>query len=96
MHHVRVGVYKFKPGTTDTIVAKAEAELLPLHRQQPGFVGYEVVRTGTDSVVSISTWETEAEAEDAAKRSVAWVNENIRGAIDTVENHIGELAFLGR
>jgi len=42
----------------------------------PGFIGYEIVVTGANTCVSISTWETHAEAEDAAKRSVAWVKEH--------------------
>src|SRR5205823_4622833 len=96
MHHVRVGVYTFKPGTTDTIIRKAELELLPMHRQRPGFIGYEVVRTGQDSVVSISTWESQAQAEDAATRSVEWVTANIQNSIETVQNHVGELSFEGR
>ena len=96
MHHVRVGVYQFKPGTTDTVLRKAEVELLPMHRQRPGFIGYEVVRTGGDTAVSISTWESQAQAEDAATRSVDWVKANIHDSIDSVQNHVGELAFEGR
>jgi len=96
MQHVRVGVYELKTGTYDQVLAKVEKELLPQHRQKPGFIAYDVVRTGPDKAISISTWDTAAQAEDAATRSVDFVKTNLANALEHVENHVGELALTSR
>ena len=52
--HARVVVYKFKPGTVDGAISRAEAEVLPLFRKHAGYRAYQVIKTGPNDVVSIS------------------------------------------
>ena len=93
MAHVRVAVYRIKAGSADEIVRRARDGMLPIFRQQPGFVAYEGVVTGDEEVVSISTWESAEQAQAAVKMAAGWVGENLADMIVSVDNHVGELGF---
>jgi heme-degrading monooxygenase HmoA len=94
MQHVRVAVYKFKPGTVDEVARRAETGMLPTFRSQPGFVAYGIVKTGADEAVSLSVWETQAQAEKAVQVAATWVKDNIADMTESVQNHVGDLAFF--
>jgi heme-degrading monooxygenase HmoA len=94
MQHVRVAVYRFKAGAADEAIAKARAGLLPSYQGQPGFVAYGVVKTGEDAGVSISVWQTQAEAEAAVQTAGSWVQANIAALVETVQNQVGELSYF--
>lgn len=96
MAHVRVAVYKIKPGAADEILRGAQSGMLPIFRQQPGFIAYEGVVTGNEEVVSISTWESAEQAQAAVQVAAGWVKENLAGLVVSVENHVGELGFTSR
>ncbi len=91
MTYARIGMYTVKPGTLDAILKKAEAELVPQTRQQPGFRRYLAVRTGEDTLVSLTVWEDKEQAEQAAERLSGWVRAEMGSAALTVENHVGEI-----
>lgn len=93
MRSARVGVYTMKPGSVDTAIQRAEHDLLPQYRRLPGFVSYELIKTGPDSAISISVWETHEEAEHAVGATAEWVKEHLAGMIETVTNHVGDIAF---
>lgn len=88
--HARVGIYRVKPGTLDESLEKARNELLPRMREQPGLSRYTVVRTGPDSFVSLSRWETREQAEQADATLSGWVKENMGPTVVSMESHIGE------
>lgn len=94
MQHVRVAVYKTKRGTVDEVARKAEAGLLPIFRKQPGFVAYGLVKSGEDEGVSLSVWETHEQADKAVQTAATWVKDNIADMIESVQNHVGNLAFF--
>ena len=52
MQHARVATYQLKPGTADEVIRRAQA----------GFVAYGLVKTGEDSAISISVWQSEEQA----------------------------------
>ena len=93
MAHVRVAVYRIRPGSASEIVRRAREGMLPIFRQQPGFVAYEGVVTGDEEVVSISTWESAEQAQAAVHMAANWVRENLADMIVSVDNHVGELGF---
>src|SRR3954453_20852101 len=93
MAHVRVAVYQIKSGTADEILKRAQSGMLPIFRQQPGFIAYEGITTGDTEVVSVSTWESAGQAQAAIQTAGAWVKENLAGMILSVDNHVGELGF---
>ncbi|MHB8645471.1 MAG: antibiotic biosynthesis monooxygenase [Thermomicrobiales bacterium] len=88
--HARVGFYQVKPGTLSASLEKARAELLPRMREQPGLSRYTVITTGPDSFVSLSRWETRAQAEQAEKTLSGWVKEHMGPSVVSMESHIGE------
>jgi len=96
MAHVRIAIYKFKPGMVDEVIRRAQSGMLPLFRQQPGFVAYDVARTGDDEGVSISTWDSAEQAQVAIQTAAGWVKENLADMVVSVENHVGELSFSSR
>jgi quinol monooxygenase YgiN len=96
MPYTRVALDRFQPGAGDQVLARVQHGLLPLLRQQPGFVAYEVVRTGEDSAIFIHTSETQQQAEASVQTATAWVRENLAGLIAAVETHVGELVVTSR
>src|SRR5919107_1407415 len=96
MAHVRVAVYTFKPGTIDEVSKRVESGVLPLFRQHPGFIAYDVVTTGGNKGVSISTWGTAEQADEASAIAARWVKENIADMVVSVERHVGELRISSR
>ena len=94
--HARVVIYKFKPGTAEAAIKKAQEGLLPIFREHKGFHSYEVVRAGENTVVSFSTWDSEGEALEAVKAGQAWVQENIAESIASAETHVGVVSFSHR
>ena len=94
MQHVRVAVYKIKSGMVDEVARRAEAGMLPTFRSQPGFVAYGIVKAGADEAVSLSVWETQQQAEKAVQAAATWVKDNIADMTESVQNHVGDLAFF--
>jgi hypothetical protein len=68
--------------------------MLPTFRSQPGFVGYGLIKTGEDGVISLSLWQTSEEADAAVQTAATWVRENLAGMVDSVQNYVGDLAFF--
>ena|SRR5579872_443367 len=94
MQHARVAVYQVKPGTTDEIVRRAQTGMLPVFRSQPGFVAYGGVTTDAETVISLSFWQTQEQAEAAVQVAASWIKDNLAGMVLSVQNHVGDLAFF--
>ena len=94
MQHVRVAIVKFKPGTVDEALRRAETGLLPTFRSQPGFVAYGVVKSGENEGVSLNVWETREQAEKAVQVAATWIKDNLADMTESVQNHVGNLAFF--
>jgi len=88
-NYIRAGFYTFKPGTFDPLIEKSRQELPQLMQRQPGFLRYAVVRTGSDSIASLTAWETRAQSETAAQQLMGWVRENFGTDLVSAENKIG-------
>jgi heme-degrading monooxygenase HmoA len=74
MTYARVGVYTLKSTPTE-ITRIATDEMLPVFKRQPGFVDYQVVASA-DKLVSISTWQTEAQATEGTKQAAMVVGKH--------------------
>ena len=94
--YARLAMYKFKPGSSDSVFQKAEAGLGPILRKLPGFVSYEVFRTGPDSAVSVSNWQTEAQARAAVDAAAEWIKANVAADVVSSETHVGDVVFSHR
>jgi len=59
-----------------------------------GFVAYGLVKTGDNTVISLSIWDLVEQATAAVQLAGVWEQESLDGMVDVVENHIGSLAFF--
>jgi heme-degrading monooxygenase HmoA len=90
----RVAIYKFKPGTVDGVVQKAQQELLPVLQHQPGYIAYQVQKAGEpDQAISISAWQSQQDAEAATTFIERWVRDNIADTVVSVQQYISNIAF---
>ena len=93
MRSTRVALYDIKSGTFDEVVSKAEAGIVPLFQHSDGFVSYAVASIDKDAFVSLSTWETRAQADAATTKAAAWVKSNFNDQFTLRESYVGDLAI---
>lgn len=93
MRSTRVALYDIKSGSFDEIVNKAQSGMVPLFQHSDGFVSYGVARTGKDTFVSVSTWQTRAQADAATAKAADWVKTNGQEQFTLRESYVGDLAI---
>jgi hypothetical protein len=93
MRSTRVALYDIKSGTFDEVVGQAKAGMLPLFQHSDGFVSYGVAQIDKEAFVSLSTWETRAQADAATAKAADWVKTNGRDHYTLRESYIGDLAI---
>jgi quinol monooxygenase YgiN len=94
--HQLISLYRVRPGTLDEAARQAQAGLAEVFRKRPGFIAFEVVRTGEIDLIVSSTWRSRAQAEAAVDTAVAWATIKLPNAIASMENHIGEILVSER
>jgi heme-degrading monooxygenase HmoA len=94
MQYLRLANYKVTKGTFSEIADAAKGGMLKTFKEQPGFVRYGLADTGEGTCVSISVWETHAQAEAAAPMAATWVREHLGDRIELRSNQVGDLAFF--
>ena len=93
MRCTRVALYDIKTGTFDEVVSQAKSGMVPLFEHSDGFVSYGVAQIDKTAFVSVSTWQTRAQADAATAKAADWVKANSRDRFDLRENYIGDLAI---
>lgn len=93
MRCTRVSLYDIKSGTFDEAVGLAKTGMVPMFQASPGFVSYGVAQIDKAAFVSLSTWESRAQADAASTKAADWVKANGRDRFALRENHVGELAI---
>lgn len=68
---------KVRPGAFDEVVELDASGLVPLLRSAPGFVEFDLVQVGEEMGVSITLFETQAQADEANRRAADWVKQHI-------------------
>ena len=92
MRSTRVALYDIKSGTFDDIASKAKTGMVPLFQHSDGFVSYGVAKIDKAAFVSVSTWETRAQADAATAKAADWVKNNGQNHFTLRESYTGELA----
>jgi heme-degrading monooxygenase HmoA len=92
MQHARVAVYTITSGTFKELAKDAEEGMLPIFERHPGFLHYGLQEAG-HHVVSISIWETKAEAEAANVLAADWVRDHLAKNVRLETTYVGDLAF---
>ena len=93
MTYARVGIYTLE-GTPTEVTRVATEEMLPIFKRQPGFVDYQVV-TGDSKLVSISTWQSQEQANEGAKQAAMFVQEH-PGMLTLDHNFVGDITTSRR
>jgi hypothetical protein len=93
MQYLRVANYKVTKGTFPEIVDSAKEGMLTKFKAQPGFIRYGLADTGGGTCMSISLWETHAQAEAATPMAANWVREHLSDRIELRSTQVGDLAF---
>jgi hypothetical protein len=93
MRCTRVALYDIKSGTFDEVVGQAKTGMVPLFQHSPGFVSYGVAQIDKAAFVSLSTWETRAQADAASAKAADWVKANGRDHFALRESYVGDLAI---
>jgi Antibiotic biosynthesis monooxygenase len=94
MKTMRIANYKITKGTFSDVADVAKEGMLKTFRNEPGFLRYGLADTGDQTCISISLWETRAQAESATLVSSAWVLEHLSDRVELVSTKIGDLAFF--
>ncbi len=88
----RMATYSFSGDDAHALARRAEEGILPILKSQPGFKAYSVA-IGDGEVLSLSVWDTRAEAETGSEVVASWVAENMAGEIDLINVRYGEIMF---
>ena len=94
MQALRVANYKIIKGTFPEVADEAKGGMLSTFKAQPGFIRYGLADTGGSTCLSISLWETHAQAEAAAPVAATWVREHMADRVELRSNEVGDLAFF--
>ena len=90
MSHARVVLYSLTSGTYDEAIDIVRGGLAPLFAGQPGFESYKTVNGG-DRIVSVSTWASQQDAENATSAAADWVRDNLADRVSAQETVVGEV-----
>lgn len=86
----RMATYGFT-GDAHDLSRRAEAGILPILQEQPGFRSYTVA-IGDGEVLSMSAWDTRADAENGSAAVASWVAENMT-EISLISVRYAEIMF---
>ena len=68
---------KAKAGTAEELARRIKEGAIPIISDVEGFKAYYVVYAGDDTVTAISVFNNFAGAEEANRRALAWIDENV-------------------
>ena len=92
MAHARVALYRVEPGALGEVQQKVQEGMVPILRQQSGFISYDVIDGGGDTAISVSRWETHEQAEQAVQTIADWVQASgVDDLVTRTENYVGEI-----
>jgi heme-degrading monooxygenase HmoA len=80
MAHVRVATYSVDPRTSNEWLGEVESGIVPIYKDHPGFRSFSLVEAG-DTIVSITHWNSEEEAEAASEAGSSWAKDPASGRV---------------
>jgi len=63
--------------TPDEVTAKVRSEFLPIISKIPGFKDYYAIKTGVDTLTSVSIFKDKPGGEEAVKAATKWVETSL-------------------
>lgn len=84
--------YRVKLGQADQALRMAEVELVPIVSAIPGFVDYQALVVGAQSIASISSYRDRAAADSANSVAADWDERRLATLVDgPAEVTVGEV-----
>ena len=74
--YAAVRQYKSKPGMADQLAERIKGAV-PIISGVSGFMGYYVIYAPDDTVTAISIFDKYEQAEEANRRAIAWIEQNL-------------------
>jgi hypothetical protein len=68
---------KAKAGTAEELASRIKEGAIPIISDVEGFMAYYVVYAPDDTVTAISVFNNHASAEEANRRALAWIEQNL-------------------
>jgi quinol monooxygenase YgiN len=69
--------YNVTPNSAVEVITRAFEGFAPIISKSPGFLRYDLVDTGRDTVTMISTFENQAGTEKSNELAESWANYNL-------------------
>jgi hypothetical protein len=87
--------YRVKLGQADQAIRLAEVELVPVVRAIPGFVSYQALMVGPQSIAYVSSYHDRGAADSANRVAADWVESRLASVVDCpAEATVGEVRIL--
>ncbi|SRR6266436_2779742 len=68
--------YYVIPGRGDELMRRVQEDIVPILNQVPGFQAYYALQAGRDKVITMSLFDTCADAREAGRQTAAWIAEH--------------------
>ena len=78
-------------GDAHDLARRAEQGMLPILQAQPGFRAYTVSAVDGGEILSLSVWDTRAEAEAGSEAVADWVRANMAGELELIGTRYAEI-----
>jgi len=75
--YASIRTYRFGSGSMDDLMHRVDRDFADALAQEPGFVAYQVIATGDDTVMSISIFRSQDDAERSTEIAAQWVAEDL-------------------
>jgi quinol monooxygenase YgiN len=72
-----IRTYRFEAGSMDDLMHRVDRDFADALAQEPGFVAYQVMATGPDTIMSISVFRSQDEADRSNEIAAQWVAEDL-------------------
>jgi hypothetical protein len=75
--------YKVDPSAIDEIIHRANEGFVPLVGRAPGFVSYSLMDAGAEGLITLSTFEDQAGAEESVRMAASWIKDHLATLLPT-------------
>ena len=69
--------YAIDPGSVDEVTRRVRDEFVPVISKAPGFISYDVLVSGANTVTSISYFDDKAGADHSTQIASGWVKDRL-------------------
>jgi len=68
--------YNVTPNSAEELIKRAVDSFIPIISKSPGFLTYDLVNTGRDTLTTISSFDNEAGTEKSHALAATWIQDN--------------------